>query len=180
MRKWSSSKDAITLCINKGCAVIMSDILLMKKKMSIKSHFGGKKTSRWTVGLCTASAICALWSCISKSGSMETHAALSAVLAGTEYLTSQIALLLFFFFCFLGTELLSVAMQPHPPNCQVQGHIPLLFLPLFLKEKKKKKKDVQRERYFVHELRRARSSTTLRIPHLNKSQYFNIWVLLTY
>lgn len=39
----TSSKDAITLCINKGCAVIMSDTLLMKKKMSIKSHFGGKK-----------------------------------------------------------------------------------------------------------------------------------------
>ena len=149
-----------------------------EKEMSIKSHFGGKKPSRWTVGLCTASAICALWSCISKSGSMETHAALSAVLAGTECLTSQIAcfffFFFFFFFCFLGTRLLSVAMQPHPPNCQVQGHIPLLFLPLFLK------KNLQRERYFVHELRRAWSSTTLRIPHLNKSQYFNICVLLTY
>lgn len=174
MRKWSSSKDAITLCINKGCAVIMSDTLLMKKKMSIKSHFGGKKTSRWTVGLCTASAICALWSCISKSGSMETHAALSAVLAGTECLTSQIALLLSFFFllfrysaavcCYATASSKLSGSGPHSPP----------FPPPF------PKKNLQRERYFVHELRRAQSSTTLRIPHLNKSQYFNICVLLTY
>lgn len=129
--------------------------------MSVKSHFGGNKQNCW---FCT---LCAFSSCISKSGSMETHLALSAVLADSEYLTSQIALL--FFFRFLGTRLLSVAMQLHPPNCQVQGHIPLLFLPL-----SEKKKNMRRQRYFVHELRRARCRTTLRIPHLNKSQYFNI------
>lgn len=67
-----------------------------------------------------------------KSGSMETHLALSAVLAGREYLTSQIALLFFL----LGAQLLSVAMQPHPPNCQVQGHIPLLSPPPFSKKRR--------------------------------------------
>lgn len=56
----------------------------------------------------------------SKSGCMETHLPLSVVLAGSEYLTDQIVFLSFlFFFCFLGTRLLSVAMQPHPPIHQI-------------------------------------------------------------
>lgn len=94
---------------------------------------------------------------------METHLALSGVLAKREYLTSQIALLFRYsaaVCCYATASSKLSGSGPYPP--------PFLS-PLFLKEKK-----LQMEKYFVHELRRARCGTALRIPHLNKSQYFNI------
>ena len=123
--------------INTWCAVFMSMFDIPLIKFSIKSRFE-KKQNRMKCWFVYSFHLMGFLSSISKSGSMEAHLALSAVLAGREYLTSQIALL-FFFFCFLGSRLLSVAMQPHPPNCQVQGHIPLLFRPLSQKKLQKRK-----------------------------------------
>lgn len=96
---------------------------------------------------------------------METHLALSGVLAEREYLTSQIALLFRYsaaVCCYATASSKLSGSGPYSP--------PFLSPPLFLKEKK----NFFMEQYFVDELRRADCGTALRMAHLNKTQYFYI------
>lgn len=77
---WPPSQDVITFCVNNGRAG--ATFLAAQIKTPIKSAAeGGKKGKIIEAALCPSFRLFALSSCISKSGSMETHLALSGVLA---------------------------------------------------------------------------------------------------
>lgn len=146
--------------------------------MSIKSQ-SADKIKRWCVQLLPY-VLFIIYT--SKFGSMETYLAMGAVLVGREYLTSQIALRfsflsfslsLFFFLLFRCSAAVCCYATASSKLSGSGPHSPPVPPP-FPKKKKKNAEGRERERYFVHELRRAPCSNTLRIPHLNKAQYFNI------
>lgn len=92
-----ASSDVITFCVNKGCVVCVClvgpPLRADKNANKISGEGGKKKKKEWKRCFVPCFHLFASSSCISKSGSMETHLALSGVLAEREYLTSQIALL---------------------------------------------------------------------------------------